>query len=219
MAVQALSRRREQWKEGARVVFGIAAAMWVVEVVDSLDSHRLDRDGIVPRSVSHLYGIVFAPFLHASFGHLIANTIPFVLLGLAIALASAARVVAVTAIVALASGVGTWLTAPAGSVTLGASGVVFGYATYLISRGMFNRHIGELAMGVVVGVLFGGALLSGLLPHSGISWQAHLFGGIGGVLAAQMLAAPRGGARDQSGHGAHEALTAARVGGQPAERG
>jgi membrane associated rhomboid family serine protease len=219
MAVQALSRRREQWKEGARLVFGIAAAMWVVEVIDSLDSHRLDRDGIVPRSVSHLYGIVFAPFLHASFGHLFANTIPFVLLGLAIALMSAARVVAVTAIVGLVSGFGTWLTAPAGSVTLGASGVVFGYATYLISRGMFNRRIGELAIGAVVGVLFSGALLSGLLPHAGISWQAHLFGGIGGVLAAQMLAAPRGRARDQSCHGAHKAQTSARVGGQPAERG
>ena len=176
MALQALSRRREQWMEGARVVFVLAAAMWVVEVVDSLDSHRLDSDGIVPRSVSHLYGILFAPFLHASFGHLIANTIPFVLLGLTIALASAARVVAVTAIVALASGAGTWLTAPSGSVTLGASGVVFGYATYLISRGVFNRRIGELAIGVVVAVLFGG---------------------IGGVLAARMLAAPRPGARDQ----------------------
>jgi membrane associated rhomboid family serine protease len=197
MAVQALSRRREQWMEGARVVFVLAAAMWVVEVVDSLDSHRLDSDGIVPRSVSHLYGILFAPFLHASFGHLIANTIPFVLLGLTIALASAARVVAVTAIVALASGAGTWLTAPSGSVTLGASGVVFGYAAYLISRGVFNRRIGELAIGVVVAVLFGGALLWALLPHSGISWQAHLFGGIGGVLAARMLAAPRAGARDQ----------------------
>jgi membrane associated rhomboid family serine protease len=197
MAIQALSRRREHWMEGARVIFVMAAAMWVIEVVDSLDGHRLDRDGIVPRSLSHLYGIVFAPFLHASFGHLIANTIPFVLLGLTIALASAVRVVAVTAIVALASGVGTWLTAPAGSVTLGASGVVFGYATYLISRGMFNRRVGELAMGIVVAVLFGGALLSGLLPHSGISWQAHLFGGIGGVLAAQMLAAPRSGAHDQ----------------------
>jgi membrane associated rhomboid family serine protease len=197
MAIQALSRRREHWMEGARVVFVMAAAMWVIEVVDSLDGHRLDRDGIVPRSVSHLYGIVFAPFLHASFGHLIANTIPFVLLGLVIAVASAVRVVAVTAIVALASGVGTWLTAPAGSVTLGASGVVFGYATYLISRGMFNRRIGELAMGIVVAVLFGGALLSGLLPHSGISWQAHLFGGIGGVLAAQMLAAARAGENDQ----------------------
>src|SRR5207245_11492798 len=138
----------------------------------------------------------FSPFLLASFGPLIANSIPFVLLGLAIALASAMRVVAVTAIVALASGVGTWLTAPAGSVTLGASGVVFGYATYLISRGMFNRRIGELALGVAVAVLFGGALLWGLLPHSGISWQAHLFGGLGGVLAAQLLAAPRGGPRD-----------------------
>jgi len=183
--------------EGARVIFVMAAAMWVIEVVDSLDGHRLDRDGIVPRSVSHLYGILFAPLLHASFGHLIANTIPFVLLGLTIALASAARVVAVTAIVALASGVGTWLTAPAGSVTLGASGVVFGYATYLVSRGMFNRRIGELLIGIVVAVLFGGALLSGLLPRSGISWQAHLFGALGGVLAAEMLAAPRNGARDQ----------------------
>jgi membrane associated rhomboid family serine protease len=192
MALQALSRRREQWIDGARVVFALAAAMWVVEVVDSLDSHRLDSDGIVPRSVSHLYGIVFAPFLHASFGHLIANTIPFLLLGLTIALASAARVVAVTAIVALASGAGTWLTAPPGSVTLGASGVVFGYATYLISRGVFNRRIGELAIGVV-----GGVLLWGLLPHSGISWQAHLFGGIGGVLAARVLAAPHDGARDR----------------------
>src|SRR5438132_9269570 len=197
MALPALSRRREQWMEGARVVFVLAAAMWVVEVVDSLDSHRLASDGIVRRSVSHLYGILVAPFLHASFGHLIANTIPFVLLGLTIALASAARVVAVTAIVALASGAGTWLTAPSGSVTLGASGVVFGYATYLISRGGFNRRIGELAIGVVVAVLFGRALLWGPLPHSGISWQAHLFGGIGGVLAARVLAAQHDGARDR----------------------
>jgi membrane associated rhomboid family serine protease len=197
MATQVLSRRREHWMEGVRVVVVVAAAMWVVEVVDSLDSHRLDGDGIVPRNVSHLYGILFAPFLHASFGHLIANTIPFLLLGLTIALAGAVRVAAVTAIVALASGAGTWLTAPSGSVTLGASGVVFGYATYVISRGMFNRRIGELAMGIVVAVLFGGALLSGLLPHSGISWQAHLFGGIGGVLAAQILASPRSGARHQ----------------------
>jgi membrane associated rhomboid family serine protease len=212
MVSQALSRHREHWMEGAQVVFVMAAAMWVVEVVDSLDGHRLDRDGIVPRSVSHLYGIVFAPLLHASFGHLIANTIPFVLLGLTIALTSAVRVVVVTAIVALASGAGTWLTAPAGSVTLGASGVVFGYATYLISRGMFNRRIGELSMGIVVAVLFGGALLSGLLPHSGISWQAHLFGGIGGVLAAQMFAAPRGGAHDQlASHPADQAPTPARA--------
>ena len=167
--------------------------MWAVEIVNALDSYRLDSDGIVPRSVSHLDGIVFAPFLHASFSHLLSNTVPFLILGIAIALAGARRLLSVTLIVALVSGLGTWLTAPSGSETVGASGVVFGYATYLISRGVFNRHIGEIMLGVVVLFLFGGALISDLIPHTGISWQAHLFGGIGGVFAAASLArsAPR----------------------------
>jgi membrane associated rhomboid family serine protease len=97
----------------------------------------------------------------------------------------------VSLIVALVSGAGTWLTAPGGSVTVGASGVVFGYATYLISRGLFNRKLVELGLGLVVLVVFGGALLYDLIPHTGISWEAHLFGGIGGVLAAAGLARER----------------------------
>jgi membrane associated rhomboid family serine protease len=173
--------------DGLRALAALVTVMWAVEVVNSLDSYRLDRDGIVPRSVAHLDGIVFAPFLHASWSHLIGNTIPFVILGVVIALAGAGRLLLVSAIVALVSGAGVWLTAPGGSVTVGASGVVFGYATYLISRGLFNRHMLELAVGVIVLVLFGGALISDLIPHSGISWQAHLFGGIGGVLAASAL--------------------------------
>jgi membrane associated rhomboid family serine protease len=166
----------------------MVALMWVVEVIDSLDHHHLDGDGIVPRRVSGLPGILFAPFLHASFGHLLANTVPFVLLGLTIALGGVARVLAVTAIVAIVSGLGTWLVSPSSSVTIGASGVVFGFATYLLARGVFNRHIGQVAIGAVVGVIFGGALLWGLVPHSGISWQDHLFGAIGGVLAARLMA-------------------------------
>jgi len=176
--------------DGLRALVVLVAIMWAVEIVNALDSYRLDSDGIVPRSVSHLDGIVFAPFLHASFSHLLSNTVPFLILGIAIALAGARRLLSVTVIVALVSGLGTWLTAPSGSETVGASGVVFGYATYLISRGVFNRHIGEIMLGVVVLFLFGGALISDLIPHTGISWQAHLFGGIGGVLAAASLARP-----------------------------
>jgi membrane associated rhomboid family serine protease len=187
MFKQRLSEQREQWRQGTSIVLGMAALMWILEVIDSLDSHRLDRDGIVPRNFSHLYGILLAPFLHASFGHLMANTVPFLILGLAVALLSAGRVLVITVIVLLISGVGTWLTAASGSVTVGASGIVFGYGTYLISRGVFDRRIGEIAIGLLVGVLFGGALLSGLIPHSGISWQAHLFGGVGGVLAARIF--------------------------------
>jgi membrane associated rhomboid family serine protease len=177
--------------DGLRTLGALVAILWAVEIVNALDSYRLDSDGIVPRSFSHLYGIVFAPFLHASFGHLLSNTVPFVILGFAIALAGARRLLLVSVTVALVSGVGTWLTAPAGSVTVGASGVVFGYATYLISRGLFNRKLVEVGLGVVVLVLFGGALIYDLVPHTGISWEAHLFGGIGGVIAAAGLSRGR----------------------------
>jgi membrane associated rhomboid family serine protease len=174
--------------DGLRALGALVAAMWAVELVNVLDGYRLDGDGIMPRNVPHLDGILFAPFLHASFSHLLGNTVPFVILGCAIALAGARRLLAVSLIVALVSGLGTWLTAPAGSVTVGASGVVFGYAAYLISRGLFNRRVAEIALGVLVALLFGGALISDLVPHTGISWQAHLFGAVGGVIAAATLA-------------------------------
>jgi len=175
---------------GLRALGALVATMWAVEVVNALDSYRLDHDGIVPRNLSHLDGIVFAPFLHVSFSHLLGNTVPFVILGIAIALAGAGRLLRVSLIVALVSGLGVWLITPGGTVTVGASGVVFGYATYLVSRGLFDRRMGEVLLGVIVLLLFGGALSSDLVPHGGVSWQAHLFGGVGGVLAAAMLARP-----------------------------
>ncbi len=182
------SRPRDGRYDGFLVVFAMAVIMWVSEVVDTVANHRLDGYGIEPRDVDGLTGIIAAPFLHAGFGHLAANTVPFLAMGFVIAFRGAMRVAAVTAIVALVSGVGTWLVAPANTVHIGASGVVFGYATYLLSRGFFDRDLPALAVGLVVGALWGTALLGGLLPQQGISWQGHLFGAIGGVLAARVLA-------------------------------
>lgn len=116
-----------------------------------------------------------------------ANTIPFVVMGVVIAFEGPVRLLGVTAIVAVVSGLGTWLVAPENTVHLGASGVVFGYATYLIVRGVFNRRAGEIAIGAGVVALWGGALLGGLEPQRGISWQGHLFGALGGLLAAWAL--------------------------------
>jgi membrane associated rhomboid family serine protease len=173
--------------------------MWALEVVDAILDNRLDRQGIEPRDVDGLDGVVAAPFLHVGFGHLAANTVPFVLMGLVIALEGPLRLIGVTAITAVVSGLGTWLIAPADTIHLGASGVVFGYATYLIARGLFNRRPVEIAIGAVVALLWGGALLAGLEPQQGISWQGHLFGAIGGVVAARVLserpAAPERAAR------------------------
>ena len=181
-------------REGVKLLAAIVALMWVVEIVNSLDSGRLARDGIYPRDLGRLWGILTAPFLHVSFAHLLANTVPFVFMGLIIALRGAVRLAFVTAIVVVVGGLGTWLIAPAHSDTVGASGIVFGYATYLLARGLFDRSALELLTGAVVGAVWGGALLGSLVPHYGISWQGHLCGAVGGVLAAWLLARGRTGA-------------------------
>jgi membrane associated rhomboid family serine protease len=179
---------RDRRLGGFQIVAGMVALMWLSEVIDSAADHRLDRLGIEPHEADGLIGVVTAPFLHASFGHLIGNTLPFVTLGLVIAFQGAARVLAVTGLVALVSGLGTWLFGAEGTVHIGASGVVFGYATYLLARGFFNRDPMELAIAAIVAVVWGGALAGSLLPHEGISWQSHVFGAIGGVIAAQVFA-------------------------------
>ena len=172
---------------GFALVAAMAAVMWVVEVVDQVADGRLDAYGIVPRSVDGLDGVAFAPFLHGGWDHLIGNTIPFLLLGFAIALGGIARVAAVTVIVAVVGGLGTWLVAPANTVHIGASGIVFGFAAYLVARGVYSRSAAQIAVGLVVLAVWGTTLLRGLVPEDGISWQGHLFGAIGGVLAARLL--------------------------------
>jgi membrane associated rhomboid family serine protease len=170
-----------------RIVLGMTALMWILEIADLVTGHRLDRFGIQPRDLDGLVGVVTAPFLHFGFGHLAANTIPFTVLGIVIALGGTARVLVVTAITALASGIGVWLLAPEPSLTAGASGVIFGYATYLIARGVVDRSSLHLAVGAVVVAVWGTGLLVGLLPQAGVSWLGHLFGAAGGVMAARLL--------------------------------
>jgi membrane associated rhomboid family serine protease len=172
---------------GMIVVAALAAVMWVVEGIDQIAGGRLDRNGIEPRDPDGLDGVVWAPFLHGGFDHLVGNTIPFLLLGFAVALGGVARVVVVTVVVALVGGLGTWLVAPSDTVHIGASGIVFGYAGYLVARGVFSRSAGQIALGVVVLAVWGTTLLRGLVPETGISWQGHLFGAIGGVVAARLL--------------------------------
>ena len=173
--------------QGMIVVGVLAAVMWVVEIVDQVAGGSLDRNGIEPREADGLDGILWAPFLHASWDHLIGNTIPFLALGIGIALSGAARVILVTAIVAVIGGLGTWLIGPPNTVHIGASGLVFGYAAYLVSRGAFTRRPLQIVLGLVVVAVWGATLLQGLVPEDGISWQGHLFGAIGGVVAAWVL--------------------------------
>ena len=178
--------RRGDRESGLLLVAGMAALMWAVEVVGYVEGD-LAANGIRPRDGEGLLGILLAPFLHGDFGHLLGNTIPFLTLGAVIALSGLARVAAVTAIVAVGGGLGTWLVGPSDTVHIGASGIVFGYATYLLARGVYSRRLLHLGTGLLVLAVFGTTLLFGLIPSAGVSWQGHLFGALSGVLAARVL--------------------------------
>jgi membrane associated rhomboid family serine protease len=176
--------RLREARGGMLLLGAIVALMWLVEAINSIDANRLDADGIYARNIPRFWGILTSPFIHASFQHLVDNTIPFVCLGAIIAFSGALRLAIVTGSIVVLGGIGTWLISPEHAITIGASGVVFGYATYLLTRGIFDRSALELAIGVIVAVLWGAVLLSSLMPQHGVSWQAHVCGGIAGVVVA-----------------------------------
>jgi membrane associated rhomboid family serine protease len=166
--------------------------MWVIEAINKVDGQGLDGDGaIYPHNVGRLWGIFTAPFLHVSFQHLESNTLPLVFMGVFIALEGARRLAAVTVIVIVIAGIGAWLISAGNEEIVGASGIVFGYATYLFARGLFNRSLLQVLVGGIVGVVWGGALVASIVPHYGVSWQDHVSGAVGGVFAAAVLANER----------------------------
>ena len=181
--------RRSRPLVAAQVIAAFVALLYVVELVDTLDRNRLDSYGIRPREVDGLDGIVFAPLLHHGWGHLVANTVPLLVFGFLILLAGVARWAAVTAVVWLFGGVGTWLTGQPNSLHLGASVLAFGWLVYLLLRGIFARDASQIALGAILLFMYGG-ILYGVLPgQPGISWQGHLFGALGGALAAYQFGA------------------------------
>ena len=166
-------------------------AMWCVEIVDALTPGALDSHGIHPRTDEGVFGIVFAPMLHGDWGHLIANSVPLVVLGTLLMLSGLRTFVGVTAIVWLVGGAAVWLLAGSHSNHIGASGLVFGWIGYLVARGAFSRSIGQIVIGLLVLASYWTAVFGVLPGQPGISWQGHLFGAIAGVLAAWLLESKR----------------------------
>jgi len=175
------------WSGAIRVMLALTAVLWVVQIVNALEDYRLDRFGIRPRAIDGLWGVLASPFLHASYGHLLANSAPFVLLGWVILLSGVRPFVIVTAVVVVVGGILTWLAAPAGLI-VGVSALVMGWLGYLVARAIFSRRLLWIVIAVLV-VFFFGTLLGGLLPSldNGVSWQSHVFGFAAGVLAAWLL--------------------------------
>ena len=193
--------KKPSWMIGGATVLAFVALLYVVEAVDQVSGSRLEQDGIRPLEVDGLWGILWAPLLHANWAHLVANTVPALVLGFLVSLAGMARFVYATVIVWILGGLGTWLIgnigAPAGVETnhIGASGLIFGWLTFLIVFGFFTRHAWQIVVGIVVFLVYGGILWGALPGTFGVSWQGHLCGGVAGVLAAYVLSGPERRAR------------------------
>jgi membrane associated rhomboid family serine protease len=171
----------------ALLMAGLLAGLWVLEFFDQLSGERLDNFGIHAQELDGLPEIFTAPFLHAGWDHLISNSVPFFVLGFLVLLGGMARWALSSLIAIVASGLTAWLLTPANTIIVGASGLIFGWLTYLLARGVWSRRPGQVALAVVILVFYGG-LIWGVLPGSaGVSWQAHLGGAVGGVFAAWLL--------------------------------
>ena len=165
--------------------------MWAVFLATKLLGDTLLSLGVIPRTMVGLRGIIFAPFLHGSLAHIMANTIPFVVLGWLVMLRDARHFLPVTVLAMIGSGVMAWLIGAPRSVHVGASGVIFGYLGFLILSGWFARSFASIALSLVVVFVWGGMVLGVMPGQAGISWQAHLGGFLGGAFAASLFKVPR----------------------------
>ena len=183
--VLSAKRLTRTFKQQVTTLSTTVGATWTAFVVNGIAGGALMQYGVIPRTLTGLRGILFAPFLHANMQHLIANTIPFLAMGWLVMLRDARHFLPVTLFAMLGSGLMAWLLGAPGSVHIGASGVVFGYFGFLLLGGWYARSLMSIALSILVAVLWGGLVL-GIAPGQvGISWQSHLGGFLAGVLAAR----------------------------------
>ena len=199
----AQAKKRPPWMVGGATILTFVALLYLIELINQLTHNSLDANGIRPLTTDGLWGIIFAPLLHAGWPHLMANTLPLLVLGFLMTLAGLSRFVWATAIVWILGGFGTWLIGNMGSNCgptdhIGASGLIFGWLAFLLVFGIFVRRLWNIIIGLVVLFAYGGALI-GAMPVlnqcGGVSWQGHLSGAIAGIVAAYLLSGPERKAR------------------------
>lgn len=173
---------------GLLVVGSFVLLLYAIEIVNSLTMHSLNATfGLRPRSADGLLDILTFPLLHANLNHLLSNALPLIVFGFLVFLSGLRVFMTALAFSWLGSGMTVWLIGD-GGITVGASGLVFGLFAFLLVRGFFNHSWRQILLAVVLFMVYGSILL-GVLPIMGsyVSWQAHLGGALGGVVAALLL--------------------------------
>jgi membrane associated rhomboid family serine protease len=193
--------RSAAWRQGLSVGKAVRALifvgaflglLWLIQLINWADSYHLDNQfGILPHHESRLGDIFTAPLLHFSWPHLEGNSIPLLVLGFLAAYRGITRFITVTLIVAITSGLAVWFFQSGNELTVGASGLIFGYFGYVLVRGIFDRNLIDIAVGILAGVLYFSILTVAIPGTPGVSWIGHAGGLAGGVLAGWVLRSRR----------------------------
>jgi membrane associated rhomboid family serine protease len=173
----------EEARKAFFIMAGFIGLIWILQVANWADHYQLDQDyGILPRSLGHLAGIFTAPFLHISWNHIEGNSGPLFVFGLLAAYRGVVRFLGVTLLVAVTSGLAVWLF-QGNELTVGASGLIFGYFGYVLARGIFDRNLIDALAAVVMALSYAYILTVAVPGTPGVSWIGHLGGLIGGLAA------------------------------------
>ncbi|MDQ4092451.1 MAG: rhomboid family intramembrane serine protease [Actinomycetota bacterium] len=184
--------------QAAMIIAAFTGVLYLTEAMDTVLGGALDEDGIRPRQLDGLDGVLWAPMLHGDWPHLVANTVPVLVLGFLALAGGIGQFIVATATIWLVAGLGTWLAGSPG-VHLGASVLIFGWLVFLLVRGFFARSLLQILLAVVLFGLWGGVLWGVLPGTAGISWEGHLFGAVGGLLAARLVIRGNRHRRDRPG--------------------
>jgi membrane associated rhomboid family serine protease len=169
-------------KKAFFLMVGFIALIWVLQIFNWVGHYRLDYDyGILPRNIGRLPEIVTAPFLHFSWNHIEGNSGPLFVFGLLAAYRGVKKFLGVTLIVAVTSGLAVWLFQGGNELTVGASGLIFGYFGYVLSRGLFDRNLIDVLTALVMALSYAYILTVAIPGAPGVSWIGHLGGLIGGI--------------------------------------
>ena len=174
---------------GIGLLVATIGIMWVTEIVDTVLGGRLDINGIIPRSIAGLDGILWSPFLHDGFSHLISNTLPLAVLSGLVLLQGVRRWIYASIIIVIVGGLLVWAFAiGSNEVHIGASGWIFGLFGFLVVSAILERKLMSIGIGLVTLFFYGSTMMLGFIPRPGLSWEGHLFGFIAGIVAARILA-------------------------------
>jgi membrane associated rhomboid family serine protease len=165
------------------IVLALVSVLWIVQLIQFFGLFDFSGYGNWPQHIEGLKGILFSPFIHGSFEHLISNTLPILVLFTVLLNAYPKVALPVLVFVHLVSGTLVWLLAPDTGIHIGISGIIYGIACFLIASGLFRRDRNSTTIAILVTLVYGGMIM-GFLPRNGVSWQSHLYGALSGVAVA-----------------------------------